>query len=157
MNRKKDKDYYFNDKNMKQHLIFLLSVIFLVGCSQPKLFENIESTHEDGTPKIVKYYKDESKEVLVKEIRYWDNGGKSMEGEYKNGNRNGIWTAWYKDGTIWSTGEYNEGVENGLKTVYHENGLKYYEGNIRADKRVGIWKFWDKDGNLLKEINYDEK
>lgn len=142
---------------MKHYFILIFSILLIAGCSEPKLFESVESTHEDGTPKIVKYYNNESKEVLLKEVRYWENGNKSMEGAYKNGNRNGTWTAWYKDGTLWSTGEYEDGVENGLKSVFHENGQKYYEGHIKSDKRVGIWKFWNKEGNLLKEINYDEK
>lgn len=154
--QKKVNDYFFNDRNMKQYFIFLLSILFLVSCSEPKLFESIETTHEDGTPKIVKYYKNESKEILVKEIRYWDNGNKSMEGTYKGGDRDGQWTAWYSDGTMWSTGIYKNGIENGLKVVYHKNGQKYYEGEIIDDKRVGVWKFWDKEGALTKEINYDE-
>ncbi|MEZ5084485.1 MAG: hypothetical protein R2750_13730 [Bacteroidales bacterium] len=142
---------------MKQLIIFLLTLLFMVSCSEPKLFESIESTHEDGTPKIVKFYKDESKETLVKETRYWENGHKSMEGTYKNGNRDGKWTAWYIDGTIWSSGEYTDGIENGLKVVYHNTGQKYYEGEIKDDKRIGTWKFWDKDGAFVKEIDYNKK
>jgi len=141
---------------MKNFLLFPFLLILISGCLKTKLFESIESTHTDGTARIVKYYKNESKKNLVKEVRYWENGNKSMEGSYKNGKRTGQWTAWYSDGEIWSTGEYKDGLEHGLKTVYHENGQKYYEGAIKNEKRKGAWQFWDKEGKLIKEINYDE-
>ncbi|MCF8368453.1 MAG: hypothetical protein K9G76_05375 [Bacteroidales bacterium] len=141
---------------MKKCIYLLLSILLFVGCGYKKMFEVVEVTHPDGSPQIVKFYNNESKEKLLKEVRYWDNGNKSIEGSYKNGLREGIWTAWHSNGTIWSTGEYKKGIEHGMKTVYHDNGQKYYEGSIMNEERTGIWRFWDKDGKLIKEINYEE-
>jgi len=80
-----------------------------------------------------------------------------MEGSFKNKERIGKWSYWYPNGNLWSEGHYKDGVENGIKTVFHENGEKYYEGKLKEGKRIGIWKFWDQDKNLLKEVNYDKK
>lgn len=92
----------------------------------------------------------------MKEVQYYDNGQAYIEGTYKDGERDGTWTAWRKDGTIWSIGEYRDGKENGKKMVYHENGKPYYEGTVKDDERVGTWSFWDEEGKLVKEVNYDK-
>lgn len=139
-----------------KRILSILFVILIFGCSE-KAFEVVDETFEDGTPKTVKYYKDESKESLLKEILYYEDGTKKLEGSYKNDKRTGEWSYWYDNGNLWSRGHYKEGVDHGLKTVYHENGQKYYEGNLKDGKRMGIWMFWEKDGTLIKEIDYDKE
>ena len=141
---------------MKKFLLLNITFILLFACST-KPVEVVEDIFPDGTPKTVKYYKGESKEVLVKEILYYEDGQKKLEGAYKDGERTGQWAYWYANGNLWSQGVYKDGLENGLKTVWHENGQKYYEGNLIDGTRIGVWKFWEKDGSLIKEINYNEK
>ncbi|MBN2172629.1 MAG: hypothetical protein JW731_00765 [Bacteroidales bacterium] len=135
-------------------LIYLYLLLFLLACVT-KPVEFVEESFDNGKPKTVRYYKDDSKLEMVKEILYYENGNKRMEGSYQNNERTGKWSYWYQDGTIWSEGVYKDGVENGLKTVYHENGQKYYEGLLVDGKRTGLWNFWDKNGILIKEINYN--
>jgi antitoxin component YwqK of YwqJK toxin-antitoxin module len=141
---------------MQRNFILFILAFVLFSCNQKKPFESIEETYPDGTSKLIKYYKSEAKEVLVKEIHYYEDGQKKMEGGFKNDARDGQWSYWYPDGKPWSQAVYTEGVPNGLKTVWHETGHKYYEGNMSDNKRVGIWKFWDKNGTFIKEINYDK-
>lgn len=138
---------------MKNSIRHLLPLLFLFACSSP-MVEVVEESYDDGSAKLVRYYKDETREVLLKETQYYENGNVYIEGTYKDGEREGTWTAWYKDGTIWSRGEYKAGKENGKKTVYHENGQVYYEGEVRDDERAGTWTFWNKDGELLKKVEY---
>lgn len=141
-------------KSMKRYLIFLL--ILFGACSTNKV-EVMEESYEDGTPKTIKYFKVSDRDsILVKEIRYYPNGNKQLEGEYRNLKRYGKWTYWYENGNKWSEGHYKKGIDNGLKTVWYENGEKYYEGDMKDGQRIGIWRFWDKDNNLVKEIDYDE-
>lgn len=140
---------------MKKFLLLNFAFIFLFACST-KPVEVVEDIFPDGTPKTVKYYKSNSKEVVVKEVLFYEDGQKKLEGAYKNGERTGKWSYWYTNGNLWSQGEYKKGLENGLKTVWHENGQKYYEGHLKDGTRIGIWNFWEKDGTLIKEINYDE-
>jgi antitoxin component YwqK of YwqJK toxin-antitoxin module len=141
---------------MKKILALLISIFIVVSCTT-KPFEVVEETYPSGKPKTVKYYNNESKETLLSEINYYEEGAKKMEGSYLNGERSGKWSYWYSDGKLWSQGFYKNGKENGLKTVWHSNGKKYYEGTSIDDKRTGIWKFWDENGELLKEVDYDKQ
>ncbi|MFU8844299.1 MAG: toxin-antitoxin system YwqK family antitoxin [Bacteroidales bacterium] len=141
---------------MITRLLILLSVVFIFACKPKPPHENVESTYPDGSAQLIKYYKNEAMEELVKEVHYFENGEKRMEGAYKNGERHGEWTAWYENGNIWSTGHYKLGKENGLKTVWHKNGVKYYEGEVVDDQRTGVWRFWNEQGELLKEVDYSK-
>lgn len=139
---------------MKTWTILLL-LVFTFNACQKKTIEKIEETYADGFPKLVRTYQQiGNKQVVIKETYYHANHQKSMEGGIKNGKRHGKWTAWYEDGTIWSEGHYNEGIDDGLKIAYHENGNKYYQGNYKNGERTGVWKFWDKEGKLIKEVQF---
>lgn len=137
---------------------YLLPVIFiwLVSCTT-KPIEVVEKTYPDSSPKTIRYYSDDSNKELLKEILYYDDGQKKMEGAFENGERKGKWTYWYPNGNKWSEGHYDKGIENGRKTIWHENGQKYYEGALENGQRVGVWRFWSREGELLKEIEYSKK
>jgi antitoxin component YwqK of YwqJK toxin-antitoxin module len=138
---------------MKKIVFISLIVVLAISCGQKKV---IESTYENGNPRDVKYYHKKGGElVLDREIVYYENKQKKMEGEYKDLQRDGQWKAWYEEGTIWSEGEYKNGKRNGLGIAYHENGKKYIEGMYRDDTRVGAWRFYDSTGVLIKEVNFD--
>lgn len=141
---------------MKNPVRWLIPVLFLISCS-PEATKVVEESYPEGQPKVVRYYTNENKEVLLKETQYYEDGSKYIEGPYKDGKRNGLWSAWYRDGQLWSTGEYKDGIETGTKTVYHENGQKYYQGEVTGEKRIGIWTFWDKEGNVVKKIDYSKQ
>ncbi len=141
---------------MKKFLPWIIPLLFVLACS-PKSYEFVEESYPDGSPKIVKFYRDKEKTVLVREKQLYRDGTLYIEGAYKNGEREGTWKAWHANGQLWSTGEYRNGRENGLKTVYYENGQKYYEGHLKDDERTGTWSFWDQDGELLKTIDYDAR
>ena len=155
MKPKKECVCYLKDKTMKK-IIYLSGLFIIFASCTHKPFEVVEESYPDQSPKLVKYFKDETKKVLVKEIYYYQGNRKRMEGSYKNDKRNGKWSYWYENGNMWSQAYYTEGVENGLKTVWHENGQKYYEGTIKDDKPAGVWKFWDDTGKPTKEVNYDK-
>ncbi len=138
---------------MNRILLFTFLVAVTSGCSRKEV---VESAYENGNPKVVKYYhKKGSALVLDREVMFYENKEKRIEGEYKNNLRNGIWKAWYEDGTIWSKGEYKDGKRNGEAISYHPNGIKYIEGMYRDDIRVGAWCFYDTTGILTKEVDFD--
>lgn len=82
---------------------------------------------------------------------YYSNGKLKLNGELKNGNRQGEWSAYYENGKLWSRGEYIDGKREGLSTVYYPNGVLKIEGSYKNNVPVGIWKFYDEKGKLLKE------
>jgi antitoxin component YwqK of YwqJK toxin-antitoxin module len=138
---------------MKKILIVTILAAIAFGCSEKKV---VESTYDNGNPKVVKYYQKKGSElILKKEVIFYENKQEKMEGTYKEQQRDGQWKAWYENGTLWSEGEYKDGKRNGMGIAYHENGKKYIEGMYREDLRVGPWRFYDTAGKLVKEVNFD--
>jgi antitoxin component YwqK of YwqJK toxin-antitoxin module len=138
---------------MKRILLITFLAVIAFGCSEKKV---VESTYDNGNPNVVKYYHKKAGDlVLDREVIFYKNKQKKMEGTYKDLQRDGQWKAWYENGTIWSEGEYKNGKRNGMGIAYHENGKKYIEGMYRDDMRVGSWHFYDTTGILLKEVNFD--
>jgi antitoxin component YwqK of YwqJK toxin-antitoxin module len=137
--------------------IFCLISVLLLFCYCNKNKKVIEETYDDGSPKIEKYYKGEGADKeLVKEIRYYSNHQKEMQGEYKDAKRDGNWVYYYKNGKKWSEGAFVEGLDEGKRTVYYETGKIRYEGFYNKGKQSGIWKFFDENSKLIKEIDYDK-
>lgn len=135
-------------------LFFALSIVGGMSCA-PGLEQVVAEKYADGTPKVVKYFKGKGKtKSMVKESFFYPDGQLRMEGEYKEGVKDGHWISFYNNGNKWSEGYYTKGINNGKTITWHENGQKYYEGSYDNGKRSGIWKFWDENGEFIKEINY---
>jgi antitoxin component YwqK of YwqJK toxin-antitoxin module len=139
-------------------IIFILSIVFLASCG-PKLQEKVIETFPDGKPQRVQYFTSEAEgSYLAKEIFYYQNGQKKMEGFYnKAKQKHGKWLYWREDGKKWSEGYFFEGKDDGMRKTWHENGKKHYEGHYDKGTRVGVWKFYDETGKMVKEIDYDKE
>ena len=141
---------------MKKIVFFITCIILFSACNKSE--KVVEETYADGSPKVEKYYKGEGTERdMVKEVTYYENKQKQMEGEFKDNKRNGAWVYYYKNGNKWSEGSFVDGLDDSKRTVYFENGKKRYEGNYAKGVQKGIWKFWDENGKLIKEVDYDKK
>lgn len=146
-----------NRCTMKIKILMLALLAFLCEGCTTKIVEDTIETYPDGSPKMVRYYKDDGDQrILFKETLYYSNHQKYMEGEYKNGKRHGKWTSWYQNGNTWSEGSFNNGVDDGVRTAYHENGKKHFEGKYKDGKKTGIWKFWDENGVQQKDQDYGQ-
>lgn len=142
----------------KNFILTSIILIFFFASCKPKLEKVVEKTYPNGKPEIEKYYaKEGDKKVLAKEIVYWPNEKKKIEGSYKTDQRDGKWTAWFENGNKWSEGSYVNGIDDGEKTVWYENGQIFYKGLFKMGVKIGIWKIYDEKGKLVQEINYDEK
>ena len=134
--------------------LFVVLIVFIAGCNAD-LDKIIVETYADGTPKVVRFYKGEGVDkALVKEEFFYPDGQIRMEGEYKNGMKNGRWISYYNNGNRWSEGYYKKNINEGKTITWHENGQKYYQGYYKNGERKGKWKFWDENGKLIKEIDY---
>lgn len=143
---------------MRHAAIFFQVLVFAIttSCSQEPQ-KVIVQTYPDGAIELEHYYLINGQDsILVKEIGYYPQGQKRIEGSYVEKKRDGHWIYWYENGNKWSEAVYIDDIRHGRSTVWHENGKKYYEGNYSNGERVGKWQFWDEDGNLLKEIDYNE-
>lgn len=141
---------------MKNIIYISLLAALIVACS-PEIERVVVQTYPDGKVELEQYFVFANNDsVLVKEIGFYPDGQKRIEGEYLEGKRNGKWTYWYDNGKKWSEAGYKTDLREGKSTVWHESGLKYYEGSYKDGERIGRWRFWDEQGKLLKEINYDQ-
>ena len=103
----------------------LLSVLFLisVGFGQ-KLHESIE-TYESGNIKSITYHKKTGNRIeIVKKERYYQNGQKREEGNYKDGEEHGLWIEWYKNGQKKSEKNYKDGRLINTPKRWYEDGKK---------------------------------
>ena len=141
---------------MKTPFIIAIFGLIFFACSTDTTRITV-TIYPDGQVEHEQFFRIHNNDsILVKEIGYYTDGTKRIEGEYLDGKRNGRWTYWYEDGKKWSEANYQADVRHGKSTVWHENGRKYFEGNYKSGDRVGRWRFWDEDGTLMKDINYDK-
>jgi antitoxin component YwqK of YwqJK toxin-antitoxin module len=141
-----------------RRMIFLLIIVVMSACG-PKLQERVIEKYPDGKPKRVQYYTPETENsYLAREVFYYENGQKKMDGEYnKDKKKHGKWLYWREDGKKWSEGYFYEGKDDGWRTTWHENGGKHYEGRYNKGVRIGTWKFYDESGKMVKEIDYNKE
>ena len=142
---------------MKKYLSLILILLVVISCKE-KLTEQVVEKFPDGGKRRVQYFKEGVEpKVMVKEVFYYQNGQKRVEGYYNaEGNKDGKWIYWYEDGTKWSEGYFSNGENDKKRTTWHENGELHYSGTYDKGKRIGVWKFFDETGKLAKEIDYDK-
>jgi len=78
-----------------------------------------------------------------------------MEGDVRNGKRQGLWTAYHKNGQVQSRNTYSNGLLDGPTVVFRPNGALYYKGQHANDHPVGEWLFHDEIGTLVRTVVYD--
>jgi antitoxin component YwqK of YwqJK toxin-antitoxin module len=141
---------------MKRIISISLLTALIFACS-PEIERVVVQTYPDGKVELEQYFTYKNNDsILIKEIGYYPDGQKRIEGGYLNEKREGKWTYWFANGNKWSEAYYKADIRDGKSTVWNENGKKYFEGNYKAGERTGRWRFWDENGNLVKDINYDE-
>ena len=134
-----------------KNIIYIVCLLILVSCSE----DDQVSTKEISTPDKVQTPSVEVKEVSQLEERdgvmyepskeepftgrhviHHENGQKQVEGNYKEGMKDGHWTYWYENGQKESEGNFKEGMEDGLWILWDENGQKKSEGNYKDGELV---------------------
>ncbi len=153
---------------MKQLFVVLFScfTIFCISCNRNKSDDILVAKdgtkskkivieqNSDDTPKIVYYYKMDKEgnvtEEVTREEHFFEGGKKYVEGDIKNGARNGEWFAYFPDGSVQVSAYYVDGKEHGDYKVFRENGNPYYTGEYDHGICVGTWKEYDEKGDVTK-------
>lgn len=134
-------------------LFFLSIIVFLSSCDNSGNEidnEDATSTSEDTT---VTYSKDLTSSN--KTVEYHPNGNIKMEGNLNDdGQRQGLWIAYYENGTKWSESYYVDGIRDGHSLSFYPNGRIRYVGEYKNDVKVGEWKFYNEDGSLATVETY---
>jgi len=152
--------YFKKFKQMKNHTkIIILSVIFLsnifFSCKN-YIEEEVIKSPTGQIEKVILWDTKDGKREMVKETRFYPNGNKEREGNYKNDKKNGLWKAWYEDGKIRVEDEFKDGKLHGFTKIWQENGELLYEGKCKEGKADGVWIFYDKDGKKMQETEYKD-
>jgi len=137
-------------------LVLIFTVLFtVIGCSP--IEEKIESTYDNDQPKkVVTYQGEGDDQVAIALKEYHPNGQVQIEGSYEDGLRNGVWRAYFDDGSLQSEYTYNAGNRDGKCVVYHSTGQIYFEGQWENDQKTGVWTYFNEDGSISKPVNHSE-
>lgn len=88
-------------------------------------------------------------------ISFYPNMQKMAEGELKNQQREGSWTAYdMETGKKQSETDFVNGLEHGSYTVYNFNGTPRIIGQYNNGNPIGEWSFYDDQGNLAGTKKY---
>ena len=91
-------------------------------------------------------------------IYYFMDGTISLQVQYDDGLRGGLWTSWYDETEevarhMETRINYQDEVKDGFYERWYPNGNKDKEGTYKNNKKVGKWSFWAPSGDLL-DIKY---
>ncbi len=140
---------------MKKLIFFgsFYAALFYVSCKSKPVKVEVPSQKKDS---VISLKLTTSPQAKMNEpgmnTDYYANGKEKMKGLMKDGNREGLWQAWYENGNLWSEAEYTHGLNNGKSATYFENGKVRYKGNYEKGKKVGKWKYYDDEGKLIKTV-----
>ena len=129
--------------------IFIITILLSLF-SSPSWSETL--TLEDLVLRNNRYYKKFTDVPFTGEIFGLENG------RFKNGELEGFWKYYYKDGQLRNKGNYKDGKKDGLWETYYENGQLKTKGNYKEGIREVPMEYYDEDGKLLfKNDTNDEK
>lgn len=114
--------------------------------------------YEDDNPKMVVYYVPDSAgnptSEVAHETHYYENQQKYIDGNVHGNNRDGLWYAYFPDGTVQTKAFYVDGKEEGRYTVFYSNGNVRYTGEYSHGRQTGEWRFYNEDGTLERTQNF---
>lgn len=77
------------------------------------------------------------------------------QGNYVNDERDSVWKSFYMPSKMKRyEGNFTNGEANGVHTMYYENGRKMYSGNYVGGMKDGDWKYYDETGLNYLSITY---
>jgi antitoxin component YwqK of YwqJK toxin-antitoxin module len=79
------------------------------------------------------------------------------KGAYLEDLKNGSFTKWYTNNSKRVEGSYRKGMKNGIWSYYFKNspGTVRLNGNFKDGKKHGKWVFYDKNETIRSIIKYD--
>jgi antitoxin component YwqK of YwqJK toxin-antitoxin module len=137
-------------------LPLLLLAVLAISCNE-KLIEKTTQAYADGSPMIVQYFRPgDTSGNVVKEVQYYKNKQKKLEGFFADNQRHGEWTFWFANGQIWSHGYFDKGLRVGKTVVNFENGQVFYTGEYINGQKHGTWQFYNEAGNPTQKMIFEE-
>ena len=130
----------------------------LYGCTIEHAEEQVIEKHVNGTKKTsVWVYPDGE---ILKRNEWYDNGIKEFEIQYKDSVPHGKIKRWTVLGDVALDGEYKNGKREGTWTSYFVERLnsrrKEAVRHYKDDHPVGDWESWHFNGNKASEEHYND-
>lgn len=119
-------------------------MVLVASCQEVKKKEEVK-TEEATTPAV----------ETSMYIEAYDNGQPKIKGALRNGEREGLWVAFYENGVRWSEDNYIQGIKEGRSITFFPSGIIRYRGQYQDDKKIGLWQFYDETGKLAKEVTFE--
>ncbi|MCQ2606610.1 MAG: hypothetical protein MJ204_08755 [Bacteroidales bacterium] len=132
-------------------LSLVLFGVFALSACNNKEREVIVSVHPNGNVAYAEYYAKDDSVNVIRTVRYYFEGGKQEEVNYKDGIRNGVTTFWYQNGEKMMMGTYKNGLQDGVFTQWFDNGKVDYIAEYKNGRPSGTWKYYSIEGKLLSE------
>jgi len=85
---------------------------------------------------------------------YYNDNGVVTEGNFNQGERDGVWKSYYADGKLLSEENYKDGVLDGKFTHYYPSGKVKLTGKYQMGVRTGIWYSYAENGELILAVEY---
>ena len=161
---------------MKGRTILIISVCFFTFCGR-KNVEKVKDRYENGTPKTIFFYKNDTTDTDFIKVEYYKSGQKKEEVKLNNGKQEGKFQTWYESGNVLQIGFLKDGALYGVLTNYydqipqqkkierfykdgkmflelryHKNGVKMAEANFKNGRENGRSLWWYSDGSKEIEI-----
>ena len=137
---------------MKTKILFITSLLLIVGCSKEPINYKTTLVERDD----VYYTKDTNKPYSGQVFSLNDDGKKKSEGTLKNGKRDGLSTEWYDNGQKSYEGNFKDGEYDGLIILWYENGQKRLEEIYKDGKQDGLSTAWYQNGQKRYEIIFKD-
>ena len=107
-----------------------------------------EGFHEDGALRVAGQYRHGNRIGLW--IEWYQNGKKKGEINWADGKPEGEVTEWYENGQVRNRGTWKEGGRHGQSTWWYETGIKEKEVTYVDGEPHGVWTYWDSTGVVSK-------
>lgn len=82
---------------------------------------------------------------------YFENGRKSIEGDFADDLKTGVWIEWHENGKKSTEGNYKAGKREGNWVAWYDNGQKRAEGLYVNDEQTGKWVYGFESGERKSE------
>lgn len=88
-------------------------------------------------------------------MTWYEDGSKASSGDYRNGVKEGLWCFWHENGRISGRGVFRDGKPDGVWVSWYDNQQKESEGSYFEGKHHGQFTYWDRSGHIVKVLKYD--
>ena len=133
--------------------VFLFFFVAFIGCNsnQPTLMVYEGSKDLDLFKINVTY----GGVIFTGMIYNTNNLGDTIStGEYKNGLKNGVWKKFYSNGKLKEKRGFKNGLKVGLYEGFYNDGAKNFVFMFKNGEYNGTNRLWSKDGQIIEEFNY---